>query len=52
MKWSIITSYSINFFLHKNFYNFYDAKKTVDDFALGFERAFAPGKKVKSQGSM
>lgn len=52
LKRSITTYYSINFSLHKNFYNLYDAKKTVDDFALPFERVFAPGKKVKSQGLM
>ena len=52
LKRSITTYYSINFSLHKNFYNLYDAKKTVDDFPLAFERVFAPGKKVKSQGLM
>ena len=38
LKRSTITYYSINFSLHKNFSNFYDAKKTVDDFSLAFER--------------
>ena len=52
LKRSTITYYSINFSLHKNFYNFYDAKKTVDDFALSFERVFVRDKKVKTHGSI
>ena len=33
-------------------YDFYDAKKTVDDFAVAFERVFNLRKKVRLQGSM
>ena len=35
---SIITYYWINFSLHKNFSDFYNAQKTVDDFALFYEK--------------
>ena len=51
LRRSVITYYSINFSQHKN-YNFNDAKKALDDFALAFERVFSPGKKVKIQVSM
>ena len=42
----------MNFSLHKNFYYFQDAQKTVDDFALAFEKIFSPSDKVKIQASM
>ena len=40
LRRSIITYYSINFSLHKNPYDFYDAKTTVD--AVAFERVYNP----------
>ena len=40
LRRSIVTYYYINILLHKNSYDFYDAKKTVDDFAVAFERVF------------
>ena len=33
--------------MHKYFYDFYDAQKAVNDFALSFEIKFSPGNKVK-----
>ena len=52
LRRSIITFYSINFLLHKNSYHFYDAKKTVYDFALALKRPFNPRKKFRLQVSM
>ena len=52
LKRSVITYYSTRFLLHKNSYDFYGAKKTMDDFAVAFERVFNPQKKFKFQGSM
>ena len=49
LRRSVITYYSINFSQHKN-YNFNDAKKALDDFALAFERVFSPGKKSENSG--
>ena len=51
-KRSIITYYSINFSLYKNFYDFCDAQKAMNDFALAFEKDFSPKNKVKNQASM
>ena len=51
-KRSIITYYSVNFFVNKNFYDFYDAQKIVNDFVLSFETKFSPGDKVKIQASV
>ena len=47
-----MTYYSINFSPHKNLYDFYNAKKTVDDFVVALERVFNPRKKVRLQGLM
>ena len=52
LRKSVITYYSINFLLHKNSYNFYDAKKIVNDFTVAFETVFNPRKNVRLQGSM
>ena len=41
-----------NFFLHKKFYDFYDAQKIMNDFLLSFETKFSTGDKVKIQASM
>ena len=46
----VITYYSINYFQHKNFYDFFDAEKIVDNFLSTFERSFVSNKKVKMQG--
>ena len=39
-------------FLHKNFCDFCDAQKTVNNFVLSFGTKFSPGNKVKIQASM
>ena len=50
-KWSVITYFSINYFFHKNSYNFYDAKKkTVNDFIFCVESKFVSNGKVNVQG--
>ena len=51
-KRSSITYYSINHFLHKNYYDFYDARKTVDDFIFSVDNKFVLRGKVSVQGSM
>ena len=51
-KRSLITYYSINYFLHKNDHVFYDAKKTVNDFIFFVENKFVSNGKVNFQGSM
>ena len=52
LKRSIITYYSINFSLHKNYYDFYNAEKTVNDFSFSVEKKFAVSGKVALQGPM
>ena len=49
-KRGVITYYSINYFQHKNFYDFSDAEKIVDNFFRTFERFFVSNKKVKMYG--
>ena len=49
-KRGVITYYSINYFQHKNFYDFSDAEKIVDNFFRTFERSFVSNKKVKMYG--
>ena len=51
-KRSSITYYSINHFLHKNYYDFYDERKTVDDFIFSVDKKFVSRGKVSVQGSM
>ena len=46
----MITYYSINYFEHKNFYDFFDLEKIVEDFLSAFERPFTSTKKNKVQG--
>ena len=46
----VITYYSINYFQHKNFYDFFNAEKIVDNFLSTFKRSFVSNKKVKMQG--
>ena len=50
LRRGVITYYSINYFQHKNFYDFFDAEKIVDNFLSTFERSFVSNKKVKMQG--
>ena len=38
LKRSIITYYSINFSLHKNYYDFYNVEKTLHDFIFFVEK--------------
>ena len=45
-----ITYYSISYFQHKNYYNYFVAEKIVDSFLNSFERSFVSTKKVKKQG--
>ena len=51
-KRSLITYYSIHYFLHKNHYDFYDAEKTENDFIFSVENKFISTRKVSIQGSM
>ena len=51
-KRSSITYYSINHFLHKNYYDFYDSRKTVDNFIFSVDNKFVSRGKVSVQGSM
>ena len=44
--------YSINYFQHKSYYDFFDAKKIVEKFGGTFERSFASDKKVKMQDNI
>ena len=46
----MITYFSINYFQHRNFYDFFDAEKVVDSFLNAFERSFVSDKKLKFQG--
>ena len=48
----LITNYSINYSLYKNYYDFYDAEKTVKGFISSVENMFASRGKVKVQESM
>ena len=48
----LIIYYSINYFLHKNHYNFYDAEKTVNDFIFSAENMFVSRGKVSVQSSI
>ena len=52
LKRSIITYYSINFSLHKNYYHFHNAEKTVNHFIFSVEKKFVVSGKVTLQGSM
>ena len=45
-----ITYFSINYFQHRNFYNFFDAEKIVDSFLNTFERSFVFDSKAKMHG--
>ena len=39
----------MNFSLHSNFYNFFDAGKTVDDFLKAVKQKFIPTDNVEVQ---
>ena len=47
-----MTNYSINYFLYKNYYDFYDAEKTVKDLISSVENKFVSRGRVKVQGSV
>ena len=49
---SLIMYYSINYLLHKNYYVFYDVKKTVNNFIFSAENNFVSNGKLNIQGSM
>ena len=51
-KRSLITYYLINYSLHKNYYDFYNANETVNDFIFSVENKFVSNGKVNVQGSM
>ena len=40
----------INYFQHRNFYDFFDAEKVDDSFLNAFEMCFVSNKKMKFQG--
>ena len=50
LRRGVISYFSINYFQHKHFYNFFDAEKVVDSFLSRFEKSFTPDKEVKFQG--
>ena len=44
---NVITTYSINYSTHKNSYEFFDAEKTIKDFASVVDSKFLPRGKVE-----
>ena len=44
------TYFPINYFQHKNLYDFFDAEKSFDAFLNTFQGSFVSGEKVKFQG--
>ena len=50
LRSGVITYFSINYYQHRTFYDFFDSEKIVDSFLNLFQRPFAPNKKVKFQG--
>ena len=50
LRRGLITYFSINYFQHKNFYDFFNAEKSFDAFLNTFQGSFVPGEKVKFQG--
>ena len=52
LKRGPITYFSMNYSLHSNFYNFFDAGKTVDDFLETVKQKFIPTDNVEVQGSI
>ena len=50
LRRGVISYFSINYFQHRNSYDFFDAEKSVDSFLNAFERSFVSNKKVKFQG--
>ena len=49
LKRGLTTYYFINYFQHKNYYDFFDAEKVVEKFWGAFERSFVSDKKVRMQ---
>ena len=49
---NVITNYSINNSIHKNYYDFFDAEKTVKEFNSSLENKFVSRGKIKVQGSV
>ena len=49
---NLITNYSINYSLYENYYDFYDAEKTVKDVISNVENKFVSRGKIKVQGSV
>lgn len=49
---NVLIIYSINYFLHKNSYNFYNAKEAIKKFISAVEEKFVPSDKIKVQGSI
>ena len=47
-----IAYFSINYSLHSNVYNFFDAENTVDDFLEAVKQKFIPTDNVEGQGSI
>ena len=49
-KGNVLTIYSINYFIHRNSYDFYNAVETVKKFISAVDKNFVPSAKVKVQG--
>ena len=49
---TVLTVYSINYFIHRNSHNFYNASETVRKFVSAVEKNFVPGPRAKVQRSM
>ena len=50
LRRGVITYFSINYYQHRTFYDFFDSEKIVDSFLNTLQRSSVPNKKVKSQG--
>ena len=50
LRRGVITYFSMNYYQHKTFYDFFDSEKIVDSFLNTFQRSFVPIKKAKFQG--
>ena len=52
LKRAPIMYFSINYFLHSNFYNFFDAEKTINDFLVAVKQKFISTDNIEVQGSV
>ena len=49
LRRGVITYFSMNYYQHKTFYDFFDSEKIADSFLNTFQRSFVPIKKVNSK---